>query len=253
MVMAVVIVRSAPLESTAEMPYLPPVESPVEVTSYEYTPTDSGYNYRWDNEIGSIALLLSISLCIPFKMPEMFINLALCWATPSTVKKRWKLKIKAHHKKKPLLLDITCSKATTDTNIISIIPLTKKELTLQSIEHLFIEFRRAHWNHWLAKFILKCLSHALKYIAIRVMAPKISPDNFVVLCRNIVLRIINKDSTELQTEFVWIEKRKRNAAKLVLLSVRVKLRRVFFMLRVQYTVKVIVSLNKVNNRTVRPK
>lgn len=44
--MAVVIVCSAPLESTSEMAYLPPIESPAEVVSYEYTPTDTGYNYR---------------------------------------------------------------------------------------------------------------------------------------------------------------------------------------------------------------
>ncbi|XP_031633364.1 uncharacterized protein LOC116347087 [Contarinia nasturtii] len=49
--MAMVVVQSAPLEtitpsqsSSSEMSYLPPIQP--EITSYEYTPTDTGYTYR---------------------------------------------------------------------------------------------------------------------------------------------------------------------------------------------------------------
>lgn len=102
MVMAVVIVQSAPHESkSSEMPYLPPVESPPEVIFYTYTPTDSGYNYRWDNEIGFV-LLFFVTLSLPFKFSAMFINLAFSWAIPFIVRKHLKLKIKERHKKKPL-------------------------------------------------------------------------------------------------------------------------------------------------------
>lgn len=41
----VVHVQCAPVESTTEMAYLPPVSTP-EITFYEYTPTDTGYMYR---------------------------------------------------------------------------------------------------------------------------------------------------------------------------------------------------------------
>lgn len=53
LLLACAVVQSAPLESSTEMQYLPPVESPPvesppEISSYEYTPTDTGYTYRWD-------------------------------------------------------------------------------------------------------------------------------------------------------------------------------------------------------------
>lgn len=52
--MLMVAVQCAPLESTETSPetspetvYLPPTERPPEITFYEYTPTDTGYNYRY--------------------------------------------------------------------------------------------------------------------------------------------------------------------------------------------------------------
>lgn len=48
--MLMVAVQCAPLEYTetsTETAYLPPTESPPEITWYEYTPTDTGYNYRY--------------------------------------------------------------------------------------------------------------------------------------------------------------------------------------------------------------
>lgn len=48
--MLMVAVQCAPLESTetsTETAYLPPTESPPEITWYEYIPTDTGYNYRY--------------------------------------------------------------------------------------------------------------------------------------------------------------------------------------------------------------
>lgn len=56
--MIVVVVRSAPLETTmpppsmSEISYLPQIENPPEIMSYEYMPTDTGYSYRY--EIGNV-------------------------------------------------------------------------------------------------------------------------------------------------------------------------------------------------------
>lgn len=45
--MLLMVVQCIPLESATEMVNLPSVESPPEV-NYEYIPTDTGYEYRYN-------------------------------------------------------------------------------------------------------------------------------------------------------------------------------------------------------------
>lgn len=53
--MLLMVVQCVPLESATEMVELPPVESPPEV-NYEYIPTDTGYEYRYQYAVVKLKL-----------------------------------------------------------------------------------------------------------------------------------------------------------------------------------------------------